>query len=69
MDNPIRGSTASSALSPPRTDRPRHTLGSVLRAAGVFIDTAFRVVVLGADGTPERSAGGIPRQGGWPTDR
>jgi hypothetical protein len=71
--NPIRGSTASSALPPPRTAQtgghtapvgghPRHTLGSALHAAGVFLDTAFRVVVLGSDGTPDRGPG-IPRQG------
>lgn len=71
--NPIRGSTASSALPPPRTappgertapdgGHPKHTLGSVLRAAGVFLDAAFRVVVLGSEGTPDRGPG-IPRQG------
>ena len=71
--NPIRGSTASSALPPPRTaphgehtvpadGHHRHTLGSVLRAAGVLLDTAFRVIVLGSDGTPDRRPG-IPSQG------
>ncbi|MDI5967501.1 hypothetical protein POF50_009560 [Streptomyces sp. SL13] len=76
--NPIRGSTAASALPPPRTappgagprpdldpDHPRHRLGEMLRAAGVFLDTAFRVVVLGADGTRHSGplGAGIPRQG------
>lgn len=69
--NPIRGSTASSALPPPRTEpdpasaHPRHTLGDVLRAVGVFLDSAFRVAVLGSDGTwqPDPPRGGIPGQG------
>ncbi len=67
----IRGSTASSALPGPRdptgapdADRPRRGLGSLLRAAGVYLDTAFRVVVLGTDGTahPSGREPEIPRQ-------
>jgi hypothetical protein len=66
--NPIRGSTASCAVPAPRRPPagrlPHHRLGSALRAVGVFADTAFRVVVLGADGTrqpdPPRD---IPPQG------
>ena len=36
---------------PPEPDRTRHPVGDALRAVGVFLDTAFRVVVLGTDGT------------------
>ncbi|MBY8884930.1 hypothetical protein K7472_08725 [Streptomyces sp. PTM05] len=77
--NPIRGSTAISALSAAaraeggpsapatpsadRGDHPRHVLGSALRAVGVFVDTAFRVVVLGTDGTKQPDLSRIPRQG------
>ncbi len=78
--NPIRGSTASSAVPAPRSPGappgrgrsaaddaalppPRHRLGDLLRAIGVFADTAFRVVVLGTDGTRQPDPpGGIPRQ-------
>ncbi|MCQ4085096.1 hypothetical protein NGB36_32165 [Streptomyces sp. RB6PN25] len=55
---PIRGSTA---VGPPPTvdhKHSRHLIGSTLRAIGVFADTAFRVVVLGTDGTRQPD---IPR--------
>ncbi|MDF3292854.1 MULTISPECIES: hypothetical protein [Streptomyces] len=51
---PIRGSTAMGAADAPESARrthPRHILGSTMRAIGVFADTAFRVVILGGDGT------------------
>lgn len=44
--HPIRGSTAA----PPPPPVPRRRLGTALRAVGVFAGTAFRVVILGADG-------------------
>lgn len=58
--HPIRGSTAYSAIPGPREpgappgDADGHRgrrLGAALRAIGVLVDTAFRVVVLGTDGT------------------
>lgn len=54
---PIRGSTAMGAADAPggpapRT-HPRHVLGSTMRAIGVFADTAFRIVILGTDGTKQ----------------
>jgi hypothetical protein len=58
--HPIRGSTASAAGVPGQRDPgahpPRHPVGNALRAVGVFLDTAFRVVVLGTDATcqPDR---------------
>ncbi len=68
--HPIRGSTASGALPGPRTPGappgppagpgpvpPRHGLGAALHAVGVFLDTAFRVVVLGTDGTRQPDPG------------
>jgi hypothetical protein len=50
---PIRGSTAIGP--PPTADRKHshHLIGNTLRAIGVFADTAFRVVVLGTDGTQQ----------------
>ncbi len=54
---PIRGSTAMGAADAPddpvRRTHPRHILGSTMRAIAVFADTAFRVVVLGGDGTKQ----------------
>ncbi len=54
--HPIRGSTAIGAIpapgepaAPERRSSPRHLIGSTIRAIGVFADTAFRVVILGAD--------------------
>ena len=51
----------SSALGPDSAHRlllqPVHMAGTALRAIGIFADTVFRVVLLGADGTPpERQA-------------
>lgn len=55
MVNPIRGSTAASGVPAPRLPDghplPHHRLADTMRAIGVFADTAFRVVVLGADAT------------------
>ncbi|MCQ4046265.1 hypothetical protein ACFOSC_26795 [Streptantibioticus rubrisoli] len=55
---PIRGSTAMGPADAPgdsaRRTHPRHLLGSAMRAIGVFADTAFRIVVLGTDGTKQR---------------
>jgi hypothetical protein len=45
--NPLHGSTA--VAGPGRT--VHRVLGSAIRAVGVFLDAAFRVVVLGTDGT------------------
>ncbi len=48
------GPGAASSTGPtaaPADAHPRHRLGDALRAIGVFLDTAFRVVVLGTDGT------------------
>ncbi|MGW7004990.1 hypothetical protein ACWGCW_19830 [Streptomyces sp. NPDC054933] len=66
---PIRGSTAMGAVDASGTSarraHPRHLLGSTMRAIGVFADTAFRIVILGTDGSkqpdltphvPERSS-------------
>jgi hypothetical protein len=54
---PIRGSTAMGAAEAPddsvRRTHPRHILGSTMRAIGVFADTAFRIVILGGDGTKQ----------------
>jgi hypothetical protein len=49
--HPIRGSTAIGPDHAPESgrDHPRHLIGSAMRAIGVFADTVFRVVVLGAD--------------------
>lgn len=57
---PVAGTTApdrarkqaADPASPPPAGA-RHRLGTALRAVGVFADTAFRVVVLGADGVKE----------------
>jgi hypothetical protein len=55
---PIRGSTAIGPSLTVSRRRPRHLIGSTLHAIGVFADTAFRVIVLGTDGTrqPETPA-------------
>ncbi|MDF2261230.1 hypothetical protein [Streptantibioticus ferralitis] len=54
---PIRGSTAMGAPddsgTAARRAHPRHLLGSTMRAIGVFADTAFRIVILGTDGTKQ----------------
>ncbi len=75
--SPIRGSTASSAIPGPRTPgappgptppRPagqaRSGLGNALRVIGVFVDTAFRVVVLGTDGTRQPDPSPAARRAG-----
>jgi hypothetical protein len=55
MTPPVRG---SSALGPESARHHlAHLLGTALRAIGIFADTVFRVVLLGADGThPQRQA-------------
>jgi hypothetical protein len=74
--HPIRGSTASSAVPGPRAGEgppgqpppadhvPSHPVGNALRAVGVFLDTAFRVVVLGTDGTRQPDPQPEPDRGG-----
>jgi hypothetical protein len=47
---PNRGSTALGAEPHPKHSYLR--LGAAFRAIRVFVDTAFRVVILGTDGTP-----------------
>jgi hypothetical protein len=47
---PTRGSTALGA-EPAHHQRLQRRIGAALRAIRVFADTAFRVVVLGTDGT------------------
>ncbi|GGO86990.1 hypothetical protein GCM10012280_24440 [Wenjunlia tyrosinilytica] len=42
----VRGSTAVTGTH----NRPRHLVGSALRAIGIFAETAFRVTVLGSEG-------------------
>lgn len=62
--HPALGSTAVSAVpgprasgvppgrpAPPAAGHPRHLVGSALRAVGVYLDSAFRVAVLGIEGT------------------
>ncbi|MCW2873477.1 hypothetical protein [Actinacidiphila oryziradicis] len=49
--NPPRGSTALRAEAA-HHQHPYLRLGAAFRAIRVFADTAFRVVVLGTDGTP-----------------
>ncbi|CCB75144.1 MULTISPECIES: hypothetical protein [Streptomycetaceae] len=65
---PLRGSTAigdpAAATGPAARDRrghPRHLLGSTMRAIAVFADTAFRVVVLGADASDAARQPEAPR--------
>jgi hypothetical protein len=48
---PSRGSTALRA-EPAHHQHPSLRLGAAFHAIRVFADTAFRVVVLGSDGTP-----------------
>jgi hypothetical protein len=55
---PLLGSTAVGRPSTAGRKHTRHPIGSALRAIGVFADTAFRVVILGADGTRQPD---IPR--------
>jgi len=75
-DIPTRGSTACSAVPParrpaaapggaPRPAAPgpapaRHPLGAALHAVGVYLDTAFRVVVLGTDGLHRPDGDPVP---------
>jgi hypothetical protein len=50
--SPVHG---GSALAEDATHRhPVHPVGDALRAVRVFVATAFRVVVLGQDGTAAR---------------